>query len=252
MWSQTYQYAAHRLSPSEAITCTFAAGNRIAYVYYHGQDVTGLVLGEINDSNAEKLVELSRMHGAHLVITVRHWGASVNFCTSASFQIKCANGMTLALGWETFGPSSALSKVRRAGGGTGRSAASRRFSSPRSLPNAAWLPQIWASNSAKYAAFRLCDIDAWEPAPNSEWDYSTLHYDASVWSESSSQPVGTGAANENTVTEASTSLHVTRIKLVVKAHSAVITLPRRATGNLHKDPLQSLGNASSGSLQVVL
>ncbi|CAE8592800.1 unnamed protein product, partial [Polarella glacialis] len=250
--AQPQKYVAFRWTPAEVLTCSFTASNVVDSVYYNGADITSTVSGDKSSWSSGKQVSFTRVRGASLVIAAHDTVAGADSCVTGSFQIRCSNGISSATDWEVYGSSSSIDSLHQMGGGLGWSSTPCRLSSFDVLPSAPWLPQIWASPD-KYAAFRWKDQDYWELALKSEWDDSTFHHSAGLWSDSSTTPFGTGAAHANTLTEVFTSLEVTRVKLVMDEYSAIITMPKGMTGALQdRYSLQRLASARSSLLVVAL
>ena len=69
------------------------------------------------------------------------------------------------------------------------------------------------------------DMESWEMALKAEWEDGTFNYDGTIWQDGTKTTFGTGAAYQNTKTEAFSQLKVKRVKLVMDNFAAIFYLP---------------------------
>ncbi|CAJ1458005.1 unnamed protein product [Effrenium voratum] len=226
--------AAFRWRRAELVSCSMTS-DRVEAVYYDGMELTSTLTGDLLDFNSSKEFRFRHSQGAYLAITVR---GDTGVCGRDAFHISCTNGVN-SEGWEVFGSTGVVDATHRQGGGSGWTAPCAS-----SWPATPGVRGVWAEGATE-ATFRWLDLESWELALKAEWEDGTFDYDSAVWHDGSKSTFGTGAALQNTKTEAYSQLKLTRVKLVIDRMAAIFTLPVDVR---YRYTLQELSSALSSSV----
>ncbi|CAJ1400087.1 unnamed protein product [Effrenium voratum] len=233
-WATGGSSAAFRWRRAELVSCSMTS-DRVEAVYYDGMELTSTLTGDLLDFNSSKEFRFRHSQGAYLAITVR---GDTGVCGRDAFHISCTNGVN-SEGWEVFGSTGVVDATHRQGGGSGWTAPCAS-----SWPATPGVRGVWAEGATE-ATFRWLDLESWELALKAEWEDGTFDYDSAVWHDGSKSTFGTGAALQNTKTEAYSQLKLTRVKLVIDRMAAIFTLPVDVR---YRYTLQELSSALSSSV----